>query len=389
MIGMELLKECYRGDLDFEELFEKCNNKPHGLYYIFEGYLFRRSQLCIPRHSMRESLIKEYHEGGLAGHFAIEKTYELVCDTFYWPKLQKDVQHIVQGCTTCHRAKSTLQNHGKYLPLPIPHAPWEDVSLDFVIGLPKTSTKKDYILVVVDRFSKMAHFIACHTTNYVSHVANLYFSHIVKLHGVPKTIVSDRDTKFLSHFWLTLWRKLGTTLKFSTTSHPQTDGQTEVTNRTLGTLLRALATKTPSKWEEHLPHAEFAYNRVPSKTTGVCPFMCVYGLNPITPIDLTPFPSSNQFSSEAKDRVHEIQSIHEYVKAKIEKMNEKIKTRVDKGHKIIDFKPGDLVWIHLRKERFPSKRKSKLSSRSDGRFKIIERVNENAYKVELSSQWYF
>ena len=387
VIGMELLKECYREDLDFGEMFERCHNKPHGLYYLYEGYLFRGSQLCIPRHSVRESLIREFHEGGLAGHFGVDKTYELVSESFFWPSLRKDVLHIVQRCTTCHKAKTTLQPHGKYLPLPIPNAPWEDVSLDFVVGLPRTPTRKDSILVVVDRFSKMAHFIACHTTNDASHVANLYFAHIVKLHGIPKSMVSDRDTKFLSHFWLTLWRKLGTKLKFSTTSHPQTDGQTEVTNRTLGTLLRALATKTPSKWEEHLPHAEFAYNRVPSKTTGLSPFMCVYGINPITPIDLTPFPTPHSFSSDAKSRVDEIKAIHGYVKAKIEKANEKVKTRVDKGRKFVSFEVGDYVWIHLRKERFPSKRKSKLSPRCDGPFKILEKINDNAYKVELPGDY--
>ncbi|GKD14656.1 transposon ty3-I gag-pol polyprotein [Tanacetum coccineum] len=132
----------------------------------------------------------------------------------------------------------------------------------------------------------MDNFVACHTTYDAVQVDNLYFKEIVRLHEVPKTMVSDKDVKFLSHFWLTLWRKLRTKLKFSTSSHPQTDGQTEVINHTLGSLLRALIMTNLKQWEELLPRVEFAYNRAPNKTTGISPFKVVYGLNPSTPLDL-------------------------------------------------------------------------------------------------------
>ena len=114
----------------------------------------------------------------------------------------------------------------------------------------------------------MAHFVACNKTSDATHVAGLYFKEIVKLHGIPKSITSDQDSKFLSHFWRTLWKKLGTKLQFNSTQHPQTDGQNEIVNRSLGAMLRSLVKKNIREWESLLPHAEFVNNRSTSQTAG-------------------------------------------------------------------------------------------------------------------------
>jgi transposase InsO family protein len=146
--------------------------------------------------------------------------------------------------------------------------------------------------MVVDSFSKMAHLIPCHKSDNASYIVDLFFIEIIRLHGVPNTIVSDRDAKFLSHFWRTLWFKLGTKLLFSTTCHPQTDGQTEVVNRTLSTMLRAVLKTNLKLWDECLPHIEFAYNRSVHSTMKVSPFQIVYDFNLCAPIDLLPLPPS-------------------------------------------------------------------------------------------------
>ena len=259
--------------------------------------------------------------------------------------------------------------------------------MDFVLGLPRTKKGRDSVFVVVDRFSKMAHFIPCHKTDDATHIADLFFKEIVRLHGMSFTIVSDRDAKFLSHFWRTLWNKLGTELLFSTTCHPQTDGQTEVVNRTLSTMLRAVLKKNLKMWEECLPHVEFAYNRSFHSTTKMTPFQVVYGFNPRAPIDLLPLPSLEMVNLDAKKRAEFVIKLHETTKENIERMTEKYRVAGSHGRKEITFQPGDLVWLHLRKERFPDLRKSKLMPRADGPFKVLERINDNAYKLDLPADF--
>jgi hypothetical protein len=195
----------------------------------------------------------------------------------------------------------------------------------------------------------MAHFIPCHKSDNVSHVADLFFTEIVRLHDVPNTIVSDKDAKFLSHFLITLWFKLGIKLLVSTTCHPQTDGQTEVVNRTLSTMLRVVLKTNLKLWEECLPHIEFAYNRFIHSTTKVSPFQVVYGFNPRALIDLLPLLPSEMTCFDASQRSEFILKMHETTKLNIEKINEKYCIASSKGHKEVKLEPDDLVWLHLRK----------------------------------------
>ena len=387
LLGFELLKGLYDSDCDFAKIWSSCEK--HGLhdFYRSDGFLFKKDKLCIPNCSMCELLVKETHGGGLMGHFGVDKTLALLHEHFYWPHMRKDVISVCAKCVTCKHAKSKVQPHGLYSPLPVPSQPWVDISMDFVLGLPRSQSGKDSIFVVVDRFSKMAHFIACSKTNDAVHIADLFFKEIVRLHGLPKTIVSDRDVKFLSHFWRTLWSKLGTKLLFSTVAHPQTDGQTEVVNRTLTTLLRAIIQKNLKNWVNCLPHIEFAYNRTVHSSTSFSPFEIVYGFNPLSPLDILPLPSSERANLDGKKKADFVQGLHATVRANIERKNEQYARQANKGRRKVVFEPGDWVWVHLRKERFPEQRKSKLQQRGDGPFQVLERINDNAYKIDLPSSY--
>jgi len=187
------------------------------------------------------------------------------------------VKKFVEICRDYHYAKGKQQKIGLYHPLPIPDRPWDSISMDFVLRLPRTHRGSDSIFVVVDRFLNMTHLIPCKKTNDVTNIANLFFE-VVKLHGLPKSVVSDRDTKFVGHFWRNLWKNLGTNLPFISSYHPQIDGQTEVVNTSLENLLRILVTEHHSQWDQMLLQIEFAYNDSPKKITGNSPFQIVYGM---------------------------------------------------------------------------------------------------------------
>ncbi|GJV65371.1 RNA-directed DNA polymerase [Tanacetum coccineum] len=232
--------------------------------------------------------------GGLSGHFGRDKTVALHKDQYFWQKMMKDISQYILRCRTCHLARSTSQNTGLYTPFPFPISPWEDVSMDFVVGPPQTQRKKDSVTVVVDRFSKMAHCVPCSKRMDATNVANLYFKEVVRFHGVLKIITSDRDPKFV-------------------------DGQTEAVNQSLGNLLWCLVGENIRKWDLVLPQAEFDYNRSCIQTTGKSPFEIVYGCNPSSPLDLVPLPITLNYSSDADVRAEKVKELHEQVRGKVEK----------------------------------------------------------------------
>jgi hypothetical protein len=257
--------------------------------------------------------------------------------------------------------------------------------MDFVLGLPRTRRRVDSIFVVVDRFSKMAHFIACRKTSDASQISHLFFCEVVRIHGIPHSITSDRDSKLMSHFWRSVWRQMGTTLNFSTAYHPQTDGQTEVVNRSLGNMLRALAGDKPKQWDKVLSYAEFAFNRTPNRSTGFSPFEVVYGRVPSGVLELTPLPSLGKKNQHADDLVAELGMIHKLVQQRLCESNAKYKGASDQHRRHVVFEVGDYVWVVVTKDRFPAGEYNKLSKRKIGPCKVLRKINDNAYQLQLPS----
>lgn len=255
--------------------------------------------------------------------------------------------------------------------------------MDFVLGLPRTQRGNDSIFVVVDRFSKMAHFIPCKKTTDAVQVAQLFFREIYRIHGLPQSIVSDRDTRFISHFWRSLWKLLKTSLNMSSAYHPQSDGQTEVTNRSLGNMLRCLVGDNLRSWDSLLCQAEFAHNHANNRSLGFCPFKVVYGVIPRGPLALATLPQPGEFHGRAVELIDELSAIHVQAQDNLQGTAIKYKRAADKRRREVHFSVGDFVWAVLTKERFPVGQYNKLKPRKIGPVEIVEKINDNAYRLAL------
>ncbi|PKU82811.1 hypothetical protein MA16_Dca006109 [Dendrobium catenatum] len=236
-------------------------------------------------------------------------------------------------------------------------------------------------MVVVDHFPKMAHFLKCKKTSNALHIAHLFFHQIVRLHGIPHSLTSDRDVKFISHFWRKLWKQLGTDLRLSSAYHPQSDGQTEVVNRTLGNMLRCLVQEYPMQWEEVMTTAEFAYNSMVNRSSGKTPFSIVYTKIPNLALDVAVLPKCK--SGAATSFTDQYSQMLEDVHRQLTKANLKYKASANLHRRQSVFNVGDLVMVRLRRECFPPGTHSKLSRRKIGPVPIIAKINDNAYTVEL------
>jgi transposase InsO family protein len=237
------------------------NNPDANGYSLDKGLIICKDRLWVAQNSaLQTKIINSFHASAIGGHSGVQATYHRIHRLFHWKGLKQAVEDFVKQCQICQQAKHLHTHPARLLqPLPIPAGAWQDLSMDFIEGLPK-SEGYDVILVTVDRFTKYAHFIPVKHPFTAPTIARAVFDNVIKLRGVPKTIVSDRDKIFTSLFWKELFRLLGTHLIFSSSYHPQTDGQTERVNQCLEMYLRCMVYDAPKKWKALLSQAEFWNN---------------------------------------------------------------------------------------------------------------------------------
>ena len=230
----------YANDNDFASIYQDLmNGNTQEPYSLNEGFLLHGSRLCVVQ-DLREKVMYESHSPPYVGHRGILATTQAIETYFFWPGMRQDIQDYVTKCIVCHKVKYDRgKSPGLLQLLPIPDGPWQSISMDFLFGLPKSIQGNTGIWMIVDRFSKQAHFLPVKKTIKAKHMANLFMFHIFKLHGLPSSIISDRDPCMTSLFWRGLFENLGTKLNLSSAYHPQTDGQSEIFNSIVLDLLKS------------------------------------------------------------------------------------------------------------------------------------------------------
>ena len=244
-----------------------------------DGTLVLGQRLSVPDViELKKEIMEEAHSSAYAMHPRSTKMYRTLRDHYWWRGMKREIAEFISKCLTCQQIKIEHQKPAGLLqPLSIPEWKWERITIYFVTGLPRTKRGHDAIWVIVDRLTKSALFIATNNTYSLERYARLYVDEIVRLHGAPVSIVSDRDPRFTSRFWPKLQVAMGTRLHFSTAFHPQTDGQSERTIQTLEDMLRASVMEFKRSWDSYLALIEFAYNNSYRSSIGMAPYEALYG----------------------------------------------------------------------------------------------------------------
>ncbi|MCO5579331.1 hypothetical protein L7F22_033186 [Adiantum nelumboides] len=384
-------------DPDFKDVVSAIAlGKKEEPFTLQDGYLIHGNRLCSTR-SLREKVMFESHAPLYAGNRGIQTTMKAIETYFYWPTMKGDIQDYVSKCVVCQKTKYDRgKQPGLLQPLPILDSPWESISMDFIFGLPKSIHGNIGIWTIVDRFNKQAHFIPVKKTIKAHQMATLFISQVFKYHGLPTSIVLDRDPRMTNNFWIGLFENLGTRLNFSSA---YTDGQSEIANLTVLDLLKAYVTEADqrSQWEKYLPLVEYAiveyaYNNTVHTFTRKAPFEVIEG-RPKSALLLKVHGKIFAADEYSRDLKESFQKIKEAISI----AQQKQKAVANKHRRALAFKEND--WVLLKFPKAPlrhttgknpmghQKYYAKLAKRYYGPFQILKPINEMAYQLKLPKHW--
>ncbi|GJF00558.1 polyprotein [Phanerochaete sordida] len=347
-------------------------------------------RLCIPS-SERVRILRQAHDSPyVSAHAGPEKLWELLSRRFYWPRMKRDVLLYCASCDVCQKTKpSNFTRYGRLTSNPIPHRPYQSISMDLIVNLP-WSEDFNAIFVVVDRLAKHAQFVPTTTGLNAKGFAALFVKHVACRFGLPDNIISDRDPRWTSEFWKEVARLMNIDMLLSSSHHPQHDGQTEIVNRQLEVMLRAYVAGDRASWAEWLHLLEHAYNSRVHASTGASPYFLLYGFEPKSPLDfLTTAREGVARSADAQAFVRELAMHRDGARDAIAKAQEKQSRAYNRGRRVLAFEPGDLVLVNPHSlEWVESKGEgAKLVQRWIGPFEVMQRINENTYRLRLPDSY--
>jgi hypothetical protein len=344
---------------------------------------YRGGLVVVADDKVKRRILELAHDSPVMGHPGQQKTREIISRDFFWYKMTADINKYVKGCRKCQQTKIFPEKpQGELHPNEIPSKPFQIVSVDFLTDLPP-SQGYDSIMIVVDRFSKRIYTTPCNKTINSEGTARLFKDVVWRYEGLPETVISDRGPQFVSEFTRELYKLLGIKQNLSTAAHAQTDGQTERVNQEIEQYFRIFINAQMNDWAAWLPIAEHCYNNRVHSATGVSPFFATRGYEVNTSVSPTrQQPQMERFEEFAQ----RMSKVREEAECALKKAAKEMKKFYDRGRKPKEYSVGDRVWLEAT-NLTTDRPKKKLDHKRLGPFKIIQKISNVVYKLELPPTW--